>query len=381
MTLDLSLASHEEPSSMRLSKSSLRHGQFVERANAGYRRVTVIAKQCRLMIRELRARGLDLDHALAELGICYSEADDLQQFVSAAQFEAFLRVAETLSGQAAIGLYAGQRLESADLDLLGLLLRSSHDMQAAHSYFRQYRAAAPDALDLDISEEGDLLAFRRITPGIRPSRTLSEYFLARVSSLVRLLLGAVEPLEVRLMHSKPSDIREHRRLLGERLLFAQSEDAIIFPASILTRPMLHCDPVAEAVLLRHFASLPDAGMAHADLVSCVRWAIQEELKHGRATMGEIAARLKLTERTLRRQLSELGVGFQQVLDEVRRDQAVRHLQASRYPVGELSLRLGFAGRAAFYRAFKRWTGMSLSEYRTQCGDKHDREHDRCAESA
>jgi AraC-like DNA-binding protein len=119
------------------------------------------------------------------------------------------------------------------------------------------------------------------------------------------------------------------------------------------------------VLARHFASLPNAGDASVDLITHVRGAIQEELRHGRATMSEISSRLKLTDRTLRRQLSELGTSFQHLLDEVRRDEAIRQLQQSRYVVDELSVRLGFGGRAAFYRAFRRWTGMTLADYRAQ----------------
>jgi AraC-like DNA-binding protein len=351
---------------MQPTKLSPRPSEIRKRTRTGYRKTTIIAAQCRLMLRALRARGVDPERQLAALGIRYSEPDDLREFISAAQFEAFLRMAEELSGDPGIGLDAGQRLRHEDLDLLGLLLRSSPDVGTAQSYFQRYRGAVPHAFDMDISADESVLVCRRVMPGVRPSRVLSEYFLARVATLTRLMLGAVEPLEVRMMHPEPRDIREHQRVLGERLRFREPEDALVFPASLLARPMLHGDAVTTAVLLRYFASLPDAGVsAEQDLISYVRRAIHEELQHGRATMNEIAGRLKLTERTLRRQLSELGTSFQDVLDEVRRDEAIRHLQESRYVVGELSLRLGFGGRAAFYRAFRRWTGMSLAEYRAQ----------------
>jgi AraC-like DNA-binding protein len=351
---------------MQPTKRSPRPSEIQKRSRTGYRKTTIIAAQCRLILRALRARGIDPDRQLAVLGIRYSEPDDLREFISATQFEAFLRMAEELSGDPSIGLDAGQRLRHEDLDLLGLLLRGSPDVRSAQAYFQQYRGAVPHAFDMDLSTDESLLVCRRVMSGVHPSRVLSEYFLARAATLIRLLVGAVEPLEVRMMHAEPADIREHQRVLGERLRFREPEDALVFPASLLARPMLHRDPVTRAVLLRYFASLPAAGApAEQDLISYVRRAIHEELQHGRATMNEIAGRLKLTERTLRRQLSELGTSFQDVLDEVRRDEAIRQLQESRYVVGELSLRLGFGGRAAFYRAFRRWTGISLAAYRAQ----------------
>jgi AraC-like DNA-binding protein len=84
-------------------------------------------------------------------------------------------------------------------------------------------------------------------------------------------------------------------------------------------------------------------------------------------MLEVSELLHVNERTMRRRLSELGTSFQQLLDEVRREQAIRSLEEPRCSVSELSRRLGFCGPAAFYRAFRRWTGLSLSEYRARQG--------------
>jgi AraC-like DNA-binding protein len=353
-------------SSVELASSTTSASEVHKRAGAGYRRTTVVAAQCRLMLRELSARGLPHERPLAALGIHHAESSDLREFISAAQFEAFLRVAEQLSADPNIGLHAGRNARHEDLDLLGLLLRGSRDVQSAWALFLRYRGTVPHALDLDIVVDDNVLVCRRVMPGVRASRTLSEYFLSRTMTVAELMLGPVEPFEVRMMHAEPLDTQLHHKLLGPRLRFREPEDAIVFPVSILSRPMLHPDPVTTAVLRRHFDSLPGAGVAFPpDLIAYLRRAIQDELQRGRATMTEIAGRLKLSERTLRRQLRELGTSFQHVLDEVRRDEALRELQASRYVVNELSVRLGFAGRAAFYRAFRRWTGMSPAEYRAQ----------------
>lgn len=84
-------------------------------------------------------------------------------------------------------------------------------------------------------------------------------------------------------------------------------------------------------------------------------------------MPEVARRLQISERTLRRHLDELNTSFQTLLDEVRRDRALQYMRESHYSAPELSARLGFNGPPAFYRAFRRWTGTSWSAYRGEHG--------------
>ena len=74
-------------------------------------------------------------------------------------------------------------------------------------------------------------------------------------------------------------------------------------------------------------------------------------------MANLARRLGMTERTLRRRLELEGTNFRQLVDEVRRSSAPGLLANGRC-VGEVALLLGFNGISAFGRAFRRWYGMS-----------------------
>jgi AraC-like DNA-binding protein len=52
-----------------------------------------------------------------------------------------------------------------------------------------------------------------------------------------------------------------------------------------------------------------------------------------------------------------------VLSEYRAFLAKRLLERTQEPVEEICYLLGFSEVSAFYRAFKRWTGMTPVEYR------------------
>lgn len=76
----------------------------------------------------------------------------------------------------------------------------------------------------------------------------------------------------------------------------------------------------------------------------------------------IAVQLGLSERTLHRRLSESGTKYREICDSIRSEQA-KKLIATEMPVDEIAYRLGYFDAASFYKAFKRWEGISPSGYR------------------
>ena len=72
----------------------------------------------------------------------------------------------------------------------------------------------------------------------------------------------------------------------------------------------------------------------------------------------------MSSRTLTRRLQQTGLGFQQLLDEARKRDAIKLLQNTSLTVEQIALRLGYTDPANFSRAFKKWTGEPPSQYRT-----------------
>nr|WP_255541672.1 helix-turn-helix transcriptional regulator [Legionella bononiensis] len=84
-------------------------------------------------------------------------------------------------------------------------------------------------------------------------------------------------------------------------------------------------------------------------------------------MEEIASKLCMTSRTLRRHLQKLQVTYQELLDEVREQKAKTFLLNNGISITEVSFLLGFNDTSSFTKAFKRWTGLTPSEYKEQHG--------------
>jgi len=109
-----------------------------------------------------------------------------------------------------------------------------------------------------------------------------------------------------------------------------------------------------------------AGFAHNRRV-----LIQGYHGTGKSThIEQVAARLKMSVRTLSRSLAAAGTSYRAVLDGLRRELSLRHLAGRQFAISEIAFLLGFVELSSFHRAFKRWTGVTPAEYRKQSRRSH-----------
>jgi AraC-like DNA-binding protein len=96
----------------------------------------------------------------------------------------------------------------------------------------------------------------------------------------------------------------------------------------------------------------------------VRALLITNLTSGPPGISHVAKQLGMSERTLERRLETEGTTFSDLLDALRRNLATRHLREHETPIADIALLTGFAQSSAFYRAFRRWTGTTPNEYRS-----------------
>jgi AraC-like DNA-binding protein len=95
----------------------------------------------------------------------------------------------------------------------------------------------------------------------------------------------------------------------------------------------------------------------------VRRIVLEELGLGEPTLVRLAQRLQMSRRTLQRWLQREQTSVQALVDDARRESALRLLASTGQSIAEIAHLAGFAEVRAFHRAFKRWTGSTPAAYR------------------
>jgi AraC-like DNA-binding protein len=72
----------------------------------------------------------------------------------------------------------------------------------------------------------------------------------------------------------------------------------------------------------------------------------------------------MSRQTLFRRLKAEGSSFERLSRELKTRLAVEYLRNGRTPIAQAAHQLGFANRASFSKAFKRWTGRSPGDMRS-----------------
>jgi len=181
-----------------------------------------------------------------------------------------------------------------------------------------------------------------------PSAAL-EFGMALIVHLTRRSTSAhVLPSKVRFQHAAPGDLRLHHEIFGTRIEFLADADEMHFDAATLALPHSSAEPQLRELLESHaralLAKLPSA----TDASARVRQALAEALPTGRFDLPSVAKRLGLSARTLQRRLRDEQTSFEALIDEVRKELALRYLLDARLGIEEAALLLGFSESRAFH---------------------------------
>ncbi len=153
------------------------------------------------------------------------------------------------------------------------------------------------------------------------------------------------------------------RGIAARISFGQSTHQIVFDASLLDAPLASADPGSLRLARDHCDQLLDSLVSRSRFLERARHLVLRR-DAGARSFEELAAAVQLSPRTLRRRLADEGVTFTSLLDEERRERAVRLLRSPELSTKDIADRLGYSNVANFMRAFRRWTGQTPANYRS-----------------
>ena len=100
-----------------------------------------------------------------------------------------------------------------------------------------------------------------------------------------------------------------------------------------------------------------------DLVNDVRQTIASMLEKTEITSELVGRDLGIDANDLVVQLREAGTSFSQVLNEYRHGLSKKLLADTEESISEIVYLTGFSEPSTFYRAFKRWEGITPIEFR------------------
>lgn len=312
--------------------------------------------------------GLNPRTLLRKVGLSETVLADPDQRVASAAVVELLEESAQGSGCPTFGLRMAESRQLSDFGAMSLLLTHQATLGDALRTFIEYRHLLNEAVAIHLEEAGDTVIVRTevVTDAPASSRQATELALGVLFRMCNALLGSHwRPYSVNFSHAAPPDLQVHRRVFGTaaNMEFNSDFNGFVCSATDLQQKNPTADPVMARYAERFLETLPVAN--DSSVLREVRRAVYLFLPMGRATIELVAQGVGLNVRTLQRQLEDAGSTFSDLLNEVRRDLALRYMQNENYPLGRVAELLGYAMPSSFTRWFTAQFGIAPAVWRAE----------------
>lgn len=312
-----------------------------------------------------RSVGLDPGRMLWRAGINPALLDDPENRIAGRAAVQLLEESATQSGCPHFGLLIAERRGLSTLGAVGLVLQHEATLADAIADLTRYQGLLTEALALSTETLGEALILRvALTSEFEDAaRQAVEVAVASVAlALVQVGGEAWRPESVHFRHLAPEDPRFHQRLFNAPVEFDGSFTGLVYGQAALAV----ANPAADPGLARHardYLELLRRPGGEIAIEERVRRSLLVLLPMGRATLDAVGADIGRHPRALQRQLEKAELSFARVLNEARRELAVRHLRSADLPLAEIAGSIGFGSASSFTRWFRGEFGVAPQAWR------------------
>lgn len=325
----------------------------------------------RQYVRYADALGMPTAELLGRAGLTPDILDSDDGRVNGEQFQAFIRALAETTGNPILGLETGDYVQPGSYSVLGYITMSCATLGEAVARIAPFEKLVGDMGTTALQMKGEEIALVwhcNFQDAVVRPQVVDNVFASWIN-YARWLADVPQaaPSSVRLQ--RPSPGVEYEKAYAERwgcpVTFGAGEDAVILPQSLLSTRLRQPDPLLRKTLEAHALSQLAMLDSDTDLTSQVKQSIQKQLTEGITRQDMIAEDLGMTSRTLQRKLSQEGVSYQKLLDEVRQQMAEDYLRNTAMAIPDIALRLGYSETTSFHRKFKAATGQTPGDFRKQ----------------
>lgn len=267
-----------------------------------------------------------------------------------------------------IGLLTGSNIQPANLRPFSDLITNVPDVRQAFKLFCKYQASFHRGVQFTTRETDQHFEFAIQGLGPRDHQFISLVF----SGVWRMLVYLAGPvprdfLQAVSVHFQSSELNElpvYQQVLEAPVFVDQKENKLVFNKRILDVPVyLAQDDSYKQAMEKLFANTDDhSGL---EFQSQVLTHLRRRPEGALPDIDSIASHFYMSQSKLKKKLSEQGLSYTDLCDQVKKEQAVIKLEQPELSLKQIACDLGFSNASAFNKAFKRWEGVTPGAYRKE----------------
>ncbi|NGY04876.1 AraC family transcriptional regulator [Solimonas terrae] len=233
--------------------------------------------------------------------------------------------------------------------------------------FAFYATQAPE-LRFELRRHGELAAIELQVahPECDPQGFLNEWWFMLWAHMSGWLIGEEVPVVAAdFAHARAGRPEEYSEMLSGLCRFSQPQARLLIPARYLERPTVRSRADLNGFLVPKSLDTHALYDGHLSFKSQLKARLREQLAQTQTlpSIEDAAGECHVSSQTLRRRLQAECSSYRLVKEEVRRELALKFLGDAELPIGEVSLRAGFAEPNGLTRALKSWAGLSPLDVR------------------
>ena len=308
--------------------------------------------------------GADPWGLLADAAIDPAAVGDPESLIATRSVLSLLEHAARTTGALDLGRRLALRQGIEILGVLGIAARSSSTVGGALAAVDEHLATySPELLarvDPQPTERFARFEWRLRTQHALPHQQSAELGLGVALRIFRVLADdSFTPDVVVLGHPPLGDPAAYVEYFGCPVRFDTGRHGFLFRRRVLERPL--SDDVAVHQLALHHLTAQSIPVDVEDRSPAA--AVRRMLPTGTVSLEQVAAQLAIHPRSLQRQLAAEGTTYQQLVDDIRRDEAAHLLRDTDLPLAQIAHLLGYTEQSVFSRSCTRWFGASPSRTR------------------
>jgi len=309
--------------------------------------------------------GLDPVNMLRRAGIDPEALADPDRPIPRKAAAELLEDSARESGCESFGLLMAECRSVHDFGALSLLMMHQQTARGVIEVIVDYQGLLSGAHAVALEERDGTAIIRTEFAGRVGSRQAIDLMMGTVCRTVSEVVGGRwHPESAHFMRPAPADLSIHRRIFQCALVFDATFNGLVCASASLDAP----NPAADSVLERHarrYLDMLAPNPADGTISERARRAVYLMLPAGRGTLEQVAENIGTHARTLQRQLEKEGRTFAMLLNEVRRELALRYLASPSHPVTEVAHMTGYSSPSSFTRWFTAEFNMSPAAWRAE----------------
>lgn len=307
----------------------------------------------------LTAKGCPPDTFAQRLGVDRAELDDPSMLIPANTVYGFLRWSTEWSGEKTLCAQVGVRMAQGEWAPFVPLLAGGLTIW---QFLLQFSASAQDqggAATYRIEVEGKVALWKLTRPNSASvdaayaDATAVGFF---VEVLKRALGEAFDSGDLLAVTSDRTLIAE--AVIPSTSVLGGAKGMVLrFPSSWLEATLKPVDPNPDLPAV----GLPDVGTV--DLVDRATRVVHRHISDAGFDVQGVAQSLGMPVWKLQSELRSAGTSVAEIRNEMRRELAIDSIRSTDTEIAQIAGSLGYTSSSNFSRAFRKWTGLSPSQFR------------------